>query len=148
MTTALNRLLAAPLAGLLAAGLLGAAGGAPATGHTGDDRHDASEHARTWAKDQVLRKGCRDYSYRYRVNPPTDQAWGLETFLVAPGGRKLASGALSDNADQKKGRDTFTVCRTSTRPGKFRIRAKLTYYDGFTAHDGWADTTRFRLRRR
>lgn len=146
MTTHLTRLVAGPLAGLLAAGLLGG-GATPASGHTGKDAHDLSDHARTWSKDQVLRPGCRKYRYRYKVDPPTDQAWGLETFLVGPDGEGVASGALYDGADPTKGRHSFTVCRSTTRPGKFKIRAKLTYYDGYTSHDGWADTTRFRLRR-
>lgn len=147
MTATLTRLVTASLAGLLTTGLLvGAA--APATSVTGDGAHDMSEHARTWAKDQRLRKGCREYTYRYKVSPPTDQAWGLETFLVGPGGKKIASGTVYDGADPKKGRNVFRVCRTTTRPGVFRIKAKLTYYEGFTSHEGWADTTRFRLRRR
>ncbi len=151
MATVTSRPLPARLAGALGAGILAGAvvvsAGPPVAAHTGSDSHDAAAYARTWAADQPLRPGCRKVRYRYEVDPPTDQAWGLETFLIGPRGKRIASGALSNTADRKKGRDTFDVCRTSTRPGKFRIRAKLTYYDGWTSHDGWADPTRFRLRR-
>jgi hypothetical protein len=146
-TRTLTAPLAATSAALLTAGLL-AGSVTPAAAHTGAEKHDMAQYARTWAKDQVLRPGCRSYTYRYKVSPPSDQAWGLETFLVGPGGDSVSSGALHSGSDRRKGRDTFEFCSTSTRPGKFKIRAKLTYYVGFTAHDGWADRTRFRLRRR
>lgn len=101
----------------------------------------------TSAADGVLRRSCRDYRYRYAITPPKGD-WGLETFLVGPGRVHLASDAMVVGTDPLSGHDTFRVCRPSTRPGVFKIKALLSVQDasGQDYVDGWLPVTRFRLR--
>lgn len=105
------------LGALLAGGLVVL--GAPA--QAGDP-----EFGRTWARDKVLRPGCHDYRYQYKVKPP-DSEWALETFLIDRRGREVGSGQFLFNADPKRGHSTFRVCRSTTTPGRFKIKGKLTY---------------------
>jgi hypothetical protein len=122
-------------AGLVAACLVAA----PATA--------SSEYGRTAAPDRVLRAGCHNYGYRFRVTAPTDD-WTLETFLRDPDGENLASGAFLSDADGHLRHSRFRFCRYSTRPGVFRIRALLTWYGDFgEEHRVWLETSRFRLSR-
>ena len=113
-----------------------------------------ADYGRAWRGDGVLRQGCHDYGFRYRGRPgPHD--WGAEFFLVGPGREGLGTeGKISDN-DPKRGRGEFDVCRSSTRPGKFRIRGKLTINHEaqlFPPTEAetevhWVKPARFRLRR-
>ena len=48
---------------------------------------------RVWRGDGVLHPGCHRYYYHYVVRPHADD-WVLETFLVGPGGKQLASDAV------------------------------------------------------
>ena len=118
-----------------------------------------SAYGRTWERDGVLRSGCHHYRYHYVVNTPTHD-WTLETFLVGPGGKHLASGAFSSQSDPERARTTWTrICRTSTRPGRFTIRAKVTWYTHkpgplglpgtgtTTKHVAWYTPSHFRLHR-
>ncbi|WP_432479359.1 hypothetical protein [Nocardioides sp. GXQ0305] len=105
-----------------------------------------ADHGRVWRGDGVLAPGCHDYGFRYRVRPGNND-WGLELFLVGPGREGLGTvNRLSEN-DPKRGRARFEVCRSSTRPGKFRIRGKLTVIRGFDTDKHWIKPARFRLRR-
>src|SRR6476620_884563 len=140
----LRRVVPAVLALVLATAAPGAAS-TPAYGRTGE-------------RDGVLRHGCHPYRYHYVVTTPT-QDWTLETFLVDPGGNRLASGAFSAQSDPEHGRSHWRICRTSTRPGRFTIRAKVTWYTnepgplglpgtGTTKkHVAWFKPSHFRLRR-
>ena len=84
------------------------------------------EFGRLWAKDKVLRAGCHDYRYQYKVKSPSED-WSLETFLIGPRGKQLAAGQLLFNSDPERGSSTFRVCRNTTRYGTFKIKGKLTY---------------------
>ena len=107
----------------------------------------SSEYGRTAAPDRVLRAGCHDYGYRFRITAPTDD-WTLETFLRGPDGEALSSGAFLSDADGHLRHSRFRFCRYSTRPGVFRIKALLTWYGEFgEEHRVWLDTSRFRLSR-
>jgi hypothetical protein len=105
-----------------------------------------ADYGRVWRGDGVLRAGCHDYAFRYRVRPgPHD--WGAEFFLVGPGREGLGTvNRLSGHA-RKKGRGKFEVCRVSTRPGRFRIRGKLTIIRAWENDKHWIKPARFRLRR-
>jgi len=105
------------------------------------------EWGRTAAKNGVLKFGCRNYRYTYALTPPEGE-WGLETFLVGPGGERLASGAIVIGMDELVGKDRFRFCKPSTRPGIFKIRALLTVQDEQGEHrrSGWLPVTKFRLR--
>lgn len=129
---------------ILAMALLMGVLGAPAQARTESRFKDWGSTA---APDRVLRFSCHDYYYHYVVDPPTND-WAAETFLVDPTGDTLTSGALDSGSDPGRGRARFTICRPSTRPGKFKIRMKITYMDGFTKHEGWVAPSYFRLRKR
>ena len=105
-----------------------------------------SEYGSTVAADGTLRKGCRNYVYHYRVTAPTDD-WTLETFLRDPTGDSIASGTFLSESDAREQRTRFRFCRYVTRPGVFRIRALLHWYDDDGEHRVWLEPTRFRLRR-
>ena len=124
------------------AGLLLAAGSlVPATSV------DYVPWGRTAAIDQLLKPGCRHYHYRFRVNPPTDN-WAAETFLIGPKGGKISSGALLAPSDPSPGRATFRLCRPSIIAGKYKIRMKITYKDGYDKYEAFVKPSYFRLMRR
>ena len=100
---------------------------------------------RMWAKDKVLKRGCHNYRYQYKVTSPADE-WALETYLKDPTGETIASNAKDSFVDRKRGSGTFRFCRYSTRPGKFKIEGKLTRYDGYDQHVGWVRPGFFRMR--
>jgi len=101
----------------------------------------------TSAADQLLKPGCRHYHYRFRVNPPTDN-WAAETFLIGPKGGKISSGALLAPSDPSPGRATFRLCRPSIIAGKYKIRMKITYKDGYDKYEAFVKPSYFRLMRR
>lgn len=100
-----------------------------------------------WAPNGVLRRGCRDYPYRYSISTPTDE-WTLEVFLRDRDGRNLASGTFISDSDPNERTARFRFCKFSTRAGWFTIRSLVHWYDADgTGHRQWLDQTRFRLRR-
>jgi hypothetical protein len=134
----LRRAIAGSSAGLLLAGLLVSA--APASA-----RHQP--WGSTSAENQKLRKGCRYYPYTYRVTPPVDD-WVAELFLVGPRGGRVASAAFDRFSDPAVGRARWRICRPSVVPGRFKIKMKVTYLDGYDLHEGWVAPSYFRLSRR
>lgn len=128
-------------AALLASGLVGA--GQPAAGADGFKPYGSSG-----APDQKLRKGCRAYTYRYRVTVPSDE-WAVEIFLVGPKGGGVASGAFLSAADPDVGTAKFRLCRPSIIAGRYKIRMKVTYKEGLeTFEEGFVKPSFFRLERR
>jgi hypothetical protein len=107
------------------------------------------EWGRTIRGDGFLKRSCRNYPYRYELTPPKG-LWALETFLIGPGGVRLASGAFAIDQNPASGPATFRICRPSTRPGVFKIRALLSVQDevGNNYQSGWLPVTKFRLRLR
>ncbi|GAA1159988.1 hypothetical protein [Nocardioides aquiterrae] len=112
----------------------------------GRHQRTTNERGHTGARDGVLRRGCHDYPYRYVVAVRSND-WTLETFLDDRTGDTVASGAFAADSDPKKARRTFRFCRYSTYAGKFKIRAKLTWYNDAGEHVAWFEPTYFRLRR-
>ncbi len=112
----------------------------------------SAEYGRTWRKDGVLRAGCHDYRFHYRVRPGNVQPgndWAVEFFLIDRRGRGVASDIKDSEIDPQRGKGTFGVCRRSTVPGWFKIRGKLSVYDGWALVDEvWIKPGRFRLGRR
>ena len=98
---------------------------------------------------KILKKGCRNYRYTYDITPPEGE-WALETFLVGPGGVRLAHDAMAIGMDPTQGADSFRICRPSTRPGIFKIRALVSAQEksGQGYVQGWLPVTKFRLRLR
>ncbi len=111
----------------------------------------SSEYGRTWRKDGVLRGGCHDYRFRYvakpgNVHPGND--WALEMFLLDKRREGIANIVKDSEIDPKRGTGAFTICRPSTVPGRFKIRGKLSVYDGYDLVDEvWIKPGYFRLRR-
>ena len=113
-----------------------------------------ADYGRVSRGDGVLRQGCSDYRFRYRVRPGRHD-WGVEFFLVGPGREGLATEVKLSNHHRKRGRGLFEVCRSATRPGAFRIRGKLTInreeqlFPPRAAEQEvhWVRPARFRLRR-
>ena len=105
-----------------------------------------ADYGRVWRGDGVLKHGCRGYVFRYRVRPGNND-WGAEFFLVGPGREGLGTVNRTSSNDPKRGRGKFRVCRSATRPGKFRIGGKLTIIRGYDKSVHWVKPARFRLRR-
>lgn len=103
------------------------------------------DFGRMWAKDKILKRGCHDYRYQWRVTPGGPE-WSLETFLVDPTGETIASGAYDNDTSEKRDSGTFRFCRWNTRPGKFKIRGKLTIYEGYEQTVKWVKPGYFRMR--
>ncbi|MCW2843272.1 MAG: hypothetical protein JWN22_1188 [Nocardioides sp.] len=104
-----------------------------------------SEFGHTGSRDRVLKQSCHNYRYHFVVKAPTND-WTLETFLVDPTGDTLASGAFSSESENDRDHGRFRICRTNTVPGRFTIRAKLTWYRGSEEHTVWFKPSHFRLR--
>ncbi len=110
-------------------------------------RRDRADYGHTSAPDGTLRRGCRDYPYRYVVSTPT-RDWTLETFLDDRTGETIASNAYFADSDPARDRAHFRFCRYSTYAGRFTIRAKVHWYDGTGGdHKVWLEPSHFRLRR-
>ena len=124
-----------PLGGLLD-GLLG---GSPEPSGSSTSEPTAADFA-DWGSFSVprhkLRKGCHAYGYRYHVTPPSPD-WALEVFLTDRRGRGIGSEAVLSGAAQTSGKRSFTICHSSTVPGRFLLRGKLTYSDYPDQHAGW-----------
>jgi hypothetical protein len=121
----------------------------PLLGQKGDGgRHqrDRSERGHTSAEDGVLRAGCHNHRYRYAVEVRTND-WTLETFLDDRTGDTVSSGTFSSDSDPRRTHSTFRFCRYSTYAGRFKIRAKLTWYNDAGDHTAWFRPSYFRLRR-
>jgi len=102
--------------------------------------------ARFWSPDGTLGPGRQTHAYRYRVE--TDESfWSLELFLLDPKGRRIASAQQASGADPASGRDLFRFWSQGTRPGRFTIKAKLSWGD-YDRAERWLEPRTFRLRRR
>jgi hypothetical protein len=105
------------------------------------------------APDRVLRHGCHHYRYHYIVKPRSDD-WVLETWLRDPRGKPRGSGDFAPGSDPRRGRAHFGVCRSTVVPGRFTIKARLTWYtagmlptDPPVEHHRWFKPAHFRLHR-
>jgi len=111
----------------------------------------SAEYGRAYRKDGVLRPGCHDYGFRYRVKPGNvapGNDWLLELFLTDKRGKGVGAAVKDSEIDPRRGHGTFTACRNTAVPGRFKIRGKLSVYDGFDLVDEvWIKPGFFRLRR-
>ena len=111
-----------------------------------DAKEVQPELGSTSAKNGILKRGCRNYRFSYAINPPDAGNWALETFITGPRGKALASDGFMEGFDQTSGSDTYRICRVTTRPGTFKIKAKLSTVEGNDTFEAWLPVTRFRLR--
>jgi len=93
----------------------------------------------------VLLHGCHRYTYRYSVDVTTE-SWALEVTVLDPDREAVASETLHAETEPASGRRSFRLCRASTEPGRFAIRAKVVTIDGWTIEEGMLPRSRFRLR--
>jgi hypothetical protein len=101
----------------------------------------------TSANNQELKPSCDYYHYRYRIDPPTDD-WAAELFLIGPEGGKITSAAFDVDSDPAVGRARWRLCRASIMAGRYKIRMKITWLDGYDLHEGFVQPSYFRLLRR
>ena len=79
---------------------------------------------------QRLRKGCRAYAYRYRLQVPNGIDYDFEVFVTDPRGISQASDVILSGADPLSGTKHFTICRSNTVPGRFVLHGTLYTNDG------------------
>ena len=129
-----------PISGLVA-GILAP----PAPPPTAEEPATTTTTGSVTAPSGPLRRGCRNYPYRYSLATPTDE-WTLEVNLRDRDGRSLSSGTFISDADASSGKARFRFCRWSTRPGWFTIRALVHWYEPSGAgHAERLPASRFRL---
>ena len=103
------------------------------------------------AADGTLRPGCHPYRYHYVAEPPSHD-WFLETWLHDPRGRPRGSGDFASGSDPRRGHGRFGICRSTVVPGRFTIRARLSWYtagllpgDPPVRHTRWFEPAYVRL---
>ena len=69
----------------------------------------------------VLKRSCRNYRYSYAITPPDAGDWALETFLIGPGARRLASDGFVDGFDPLVGQ-RHAPDLPSSPPGPGRLQ--------------------------
>jgi hypothetical protein len=114
---------------------------------------DSSGYGHTGAADRRLRPGCHRYRYHYVLTPPTGD-WMFETYLFDPRGKPRGTNDFAPGSDPAQGYGHFGICRSVVVPGRFTIRAQLTWFvppssplGQPTEHTVWLDPSHFRLRR-
>ena len=100
--------------------------------------------ATVWSPDGVLKNGHQRHAYRYEVET-AEPYWSLEIFVLDPRGHQVASDYQTSGADPKSARVTFGLWSQATRPGKFTIKARLTWGD-YDREERWLEPRTFRLR--
>lgn len=139
----LRPLLAAPLSALMISGAL-VLGAAPAGAAAVPVE---PSWGKTSAPNAVLAKGCKKYAYRYKLTLPTDD-WEVDLVIKDPRGDKIASAYLLSDSEPTRDKRWFRLCRPSTKPGRFTIRAKVSSWDGWEEDERRLPNSHFRLRRR
>lgn len=143
----------APALALVLASYAVPASGVPASavtsvaddGAAADGSGGSAGSAWTKGRSGVLRDGCRTYTYRYRVEASTE-SWSLEVRVVDPTGTSVANDHLFAEDEPARGKRRYVLCRPSTRPGTFRIKARLVTLEGWTREVVEVRTSRHRLR--
>lgn len=97
------------------------------------------------AKDGVLKRGCRSYRFSYEVTPPDDGYWDLAVSVVGPGGRTLFFGYVPEGSP-RSGTASYRLCRSKTRPGRFKLKAVVTVMASNDHVQGRLETAKYRLR--
>jgi hypothetical protein len=97
------------------------------------------------ADDAVLKRSCRNYPYTYAVTAPEQGLWDLNVRLVGPSGRVLWFGYLYEGANPDHGTATFRLCRSRTKPGRYKLKAIVSVEDSNETTAGRLPTAKFRL---
>ncbi len=99
------------------------------------------------ASDGTLKRGCRDYPVRYKVKHAGED-WLLDLIVRDRSGADVASVSLHGVTSPRKGRTTFSVCRSAVEAGRFTVRGVLTNRDGYDQTEHAVGQHRFWLKRR
>lgn len=105
------------------------------------------EWGSTSAPDAVLKRGCKNYTYSYQVTPPEGQ-WSLELFFKGPRGKRVASAYFLEGGDPEADTEALQLCKTTTRPGRYTIKAFMSVQHLGETTEGWLPDTYFRLHKR
>ena len=98
------------------------------------------------AADGRLRRGCKQYAYRYAVHTPSED-WTFDMSLKDRNGKGVNSQSLIGPNDPTEGVLTYRLCRWATVPGRFTLKGVLVSYEG-SQHTTVQVEKTFRLRRR
>ncbi len=99
------------------------------------------------ASDGTLKAGCRDYPVRYKVKHAGDD-WLLDLVVRDRSGAEVASVSLHGVTSPRKGRTSFSVCRSAVEAGKFSVRGLLTDREGYDQTEYRVGKHTFWLKRR
>ena len=121
-------------------------GGAPATADAPVARA-AEASAQIRSTDGVLSKGCPGHRYRYAVDVPAGDSWSLEVHLVNRKGRTVAFDYQVSGGDPKKGKGRFLFCSLDVKPGRYKVKAQLTWSHYSDVQTVWAKPRVIHLRR-
>ena len=99
------------------------------------------------ASDGTLERGCRDYPVRYKVKH-AGADWLLDLIVRDRSGAAVASVSVHGVTSPRKGRTTFSVCRSAVQAGKFSVRGVLTNRDGYDQTEYTVGKKTFWLKRR
>ena len=102
---------------------------------------------RVWSPDGVLTQGCHGHRYRYALDVPAGESWALDLALVNRRGRTVASGYELKGADPQRGGGRFMFCSGAVRPGRYKIKAELTWSHYSEEHHVHAKPKALQLRR-
>jgi len=122
-------------------------GATPASAGPEDDLHGLEHQQATGSvrsPNGDFDHGCQRHRYRYHVDARGSD-WSLELFLVDSDREQVANGYEWKGRDPARGRGHFTFCSQATEPGRFTVRARLTWDDG-EYHEKWLKPRTIRLR--
>lgn len=98
------------------------------------------------AKNAVLKRGCRNYSYRYVVDAPTKGDWDLSVRIMRKG-RVVWFGYLYEGPSPEAGVARFRLCSSQVRPGRYRLEAVVSVQDGREVTESELPVDTFKLRK-
>ncbi len=134
------------LIGALLISLLLPLGGSPATADVPVARA-AEASAKIRSTDGVLSKGCPGHRYRYAIDVPAGDSWSLEVYLVSRTGRSVAFSYKVMGGDPQRGKGRLQYCSLNVRPGRYKVKALLTWSHHSDVKTLWAKPRTIHLRR-
>jgi hypothetical protein len=111
-----------------------------------------ADKATAWVRSPdhgVLKKGCSGHRYRYAVDVPDGKgdSWALEVFLLDSSGRAVASSYEIKGADAVRGKGRLAFCSLNVRPGRYKVKGRLTWAHYSDTTVSWTKPVRVRLQR-
>jgi hypothetical protein len=122
-------------------------GGSPATAEPAPARAAAEATVSVGSPNGAIAKGCHGHPYRYAVDVPAGESWALDLFLVSRQGRIASYAFELKGGDPKQGKGRFLFCSLDVRPGRYKLKAELTWSHYSEEYHVKAKTKTVRLRR-